>query len=218
MKKKPQKIRKKKSDQLIGTKKKAKKRALQLTDQCKDQFLPGGKVDRKLIVNNTDSVELFIPTKKFTEKESMFIKEFLIDLNATQAAIRAGYSKKTAYSIGSENLTKPEIQAAIKQALKDRAEKIELNAEYVIDHLMELVARCMQKTPVMDFDYKKKELVQRVDDNGDGVWQFDSSGANKALRNLGEHLGLFKKIIAGDKDLPLFGPIQIIKAKSKNKD
>ena len=48
--------------------------------------------------------------KKLTPKQQRFIDEYLVDLNATQAAIRAGYSAKTAYSIGIENLKKPEIQ------------------------------------------------------------------------------------------------------------
>lgn len=48
-----------------------------------------------------------------SDKQAKFVKEYLIDLNATQAAIRAGYSGKTAYSIGWENLKKPEIQEAI---------------------------------------------------------------------------------------------------------
>jgi phage terminase small subunit len=158
--------------------------------------------------------------KKLTEKEKMFVKEFLIDLNATQGAIRAGYSQKTAAEIGYENLRKPHIQEALKEAMKKRAEKTELTAEYVIDHLMELVQRCMQKEPVMEWDYAKRRLEQAVDEDGKGIWQFDSMGANKALKSLGEHLGMFKKVIAGDKDNPLiFEPIQIIRPKCvKNKN
>jgi len=51
-----------------------------------------------------------------TPKQQRFVEEYLIDLNATQAAIRAGYSEKTAYSVGHENLKKPEIQKAIEEA------------------------------------------------------------------------------------------------------
>ena len=51
-----------------------------------------------------------------TPKQQRFVEEYLIDLNATQAAIRAGYSEKTAYSVGHENLKKPEIQKAIQEA------------------------------------------------------------------------------------------------------
>ncbi len=58
-------------------------------------------------------------TEKLTPKQQRFVEEYLIDSNATQAAIRAGYAKKRAYAMGHENLTKPEIQAAItEQRLK----------------------------------------------------------------------------------------------------
>ena len=55
-----------------------------------------------------------------TKKQKAFIQEYLVDLTATQAAIRAGDSKKTAYSIGQENLSKPESQQALQEAQKRR--------------------------------------------------------------------------------------------------
>lgn len=54
-----------------------------------------------------------------TAKEEKFVSEYLIDLNATKAAMRAGYSKKTSRQIGSENLSKPYIRAAINKALEE---------------------------------------------------------------------------------------------------
>lgn len=63
-----------------------------------------------------------------TERQRRFIAEYLIDLNATQAAIRAGYSERTARSVGSENLTKPDIAAAIAKASRRVAEKAEWTA------------------------------------------------------------------------------------------
>ena len=62
-------------------------------------------------------------------RQERFVLEYLIDLNATQAAIRAGYSEKTARAIGCENLTKPDIQAAISQAQKERAERTAISAD-----------------------------------------------------------------------------------------
>ena len=56
-----------------------------------------------------------------TPKQARFVEEYLIDLNATQAAIRARYSEKTAKSAGHENLTKPDIQAAITEAMQLRS-------------------------------------------------------------------------------------------------
>lgn len=65
---------------------------------------------------------------ELSEKQKRFVAEYLIDLNATQAAIRAGYSAKTARSVGSENLTKPDIAAAIAKAQARVAEKAEWTA------------------------------------------------------------------------------------------
>lgn len=72
---------------------------------------------------------------KMTPKMQKFVDEYLVDLNATQAAIRAGYSKKTAYSIGVSNLKKPEIQAAIQKRQKSAAEKLEITRERVLKEL-----------------------------------------------------------------------------------
>ena len=57
-----------------------------------------------------------------TDKQELFIREYLIDFNSTKAAIRAGYSARTAYSIGNELLKKPEISQAINQAMNERKE------------------------------------------------------------------------------------------------
>lgn len=128
-----------------------------------------------------------------TAKEQMFIKEYLIDLNATQASIRAGYSKKTAGVIGYENLKKPHIQNALKVAIDERNTKVDIKAEYVLNCLKEVVERCMQK-----------KLVPGSKKEGEaGVWQFDSAGANKALRSLGEHLGLFNLAYTNPSPNPL---------------
>lgn len=71
-------------------------------------------------------------------KQERFVQEFLVDLNATQAAIRAGYSKDTAKSIGSENLTKPDIQAAIAKGKAKRSKKVEISQERVVQEMAKL--------------------------------------------------------------------------------
>jgi phage terminase small subunit len=117
---------------------------------------------------------------KLTAKQQAFIKEYLIDLNSTQAAIRAGYSETTAKEIGYENLTKPHIKEAIDVAINKRSEKLEISAEYVLSSLKEVADRCMQTVPALD----KKG-------NPTGDYYFEHSGANKALELLGKHLKLF---------------------------
>jgi phage terminase small subunit len=66
-----------------------------------------------------------------------------------------------------------------------------VDATFVVEGLKEVFNRCMQKEPVLDFDPIEKKLKQKVDEEGNGVWQFDSVGANKALELLGKHLALF---------------------------
>jgi phage terminase small subunit len=122
-------------------------------------------------------------TKKLTIKQELFVQNYLIDLNATQAAIRAGYSERTARKIGSENLSKPDISAAIQSAAQDRIERTQIDADYVLQMTDELLKRCMQKEPVLDSD-----------GNPTGEWKFDSAGASRALKLLGDHvaIGAFK--------------------------
>ena len=92
-------------------------------------------------------------------KQERFIAEYLIDLNATQAAVRAGYSAKTAVFIGHENLRKPNISAAIEKARAAHAVRAELNADMVIDELRKIafanladyVSRTAAGEPYLDF-------------------------------------------------------------------
>jgi len=73
-----------------------------------------------------------------TDKQKTFIDEYLIDLNATQAAIRAGYSKDTAQQMGSENLSKPVIQSAIKDAMAERQKRTQVTSDMVIAELAKI--------------------------------------------------------------------------------
>lgn len=72
---------------------------------------------------------------RLTPKQEMFVKEYLVDLNATQAALRAGYSAKTAGAIGKENLQKPLIQAEIQKNMNNRAERVEITADRILQEL-----------------------------------------------------------------------------------
>jgi len=128
---------------------------------------------------------------KLTPKQKRFIDEYMIDLNATQAAIRAGYSSKRATQIGYENLTKPYISRAIQEKMAELAQKTELKAEWVLNELMDISQKCQQKTPVMVFSPETRRKEHLLNESGEGVWEFDSTGANRALELLGKHLNLF---------------------------
>ncbi len=115
-----------------------------------------------------------------TPKQQLFVAEYLVDLNATQAAVRAGYSKKTAYSVGHENLKKPEVAAAIQEAMAARSERTKADQDWIVERLVENVERAMQLEPVTDREGKPV---------GEHVYQ--GNVANKALELLGKHLGMF---------------------------
>ncbi len=115
-----------------------------------------------------------------TPKQRRFVEEYPIDLNATQAAIRAGYSAKTAYSIGHENLSKPEIALALRDHVAALSKHSGVTAQSVLTRLDEVADRCMQAEPVLDREGKEV-----------GEYTFHPAGANKALELLGKHLALF---------------------------
>ena len=73
-----------------------------------------------------------------TPKQACFVAEYLVDLNATQAAIRAGYSVKTANRIATENLSKPVIRDALKAAMEDREKRTEITQDRVLKELAKI--------------------------------------------------------------------------------
>lgn len=72
-----------------------------------------------------------------TPKQEAFVREYLLDLNATQAAIRAGYSAKTAYSMGQRLLKNVEVSAALVAAKQERAQKTQIDADWLLTRLAE---------------------------------------------------------------------------------
>jgi len=121
-----------------------------------------------------------------TAKQQAFIEEYLIDLNATQAAIRAGYSEDTAHAIGHENLSKPYIASAIAEAFKARSERTQIDADYVLRQAVKLHERCMQEvSPVTD-----RKGDQIYDGEGNPLFEFNAAGAAKGLELVGKHVNV----------------------------
>lgn len=137
-----------------------------------------------------------------TQKQKRFIEEYLIDLNATQAAIRAGYSPDTAKSIGSENLTKPDIQARIAKAMAERSKRTGVNADRVVIEL----AKIAFVNAVEVIDPKTATVKEGASSDDTAAIQsvkvktFGKDGLEreikmadkiKALELLGRHLGMW---------------------------
>ena len=153
---------------------------------------------------------------KLTEKQRQFVKEYLVDLNATQAAIRAKYSPKTASRIGPELLGKTCIAEAIQKAMQKRAERTEITADMVLqefwsiakDDIKNYLAYRTEKT-LIDYEDGKlifgyKTIVDMKDSNEvdtknvsefscdkDGKIRFKLYCRDNALLQVGKHLGMF---------------------------
>lgn len=121
-----------------------------------------------------------------TEKQKRFCDEYLVDCNATQAAIRAGYSQKTAYAIGLNNLKKPEIREYIDEQLKQLHSDNIADAEEVMSYL----------SSVMRGEYKE-QTMRLVGDGVQEIADIDVSAKErlKAAELIGKRYGLFKENI-----------------------
>ena len=115
---------------------------------------------------------------ELTNKQKMFCQEYMVDLNAPQASIRAGYSPRTAKEIGCENLTKPNIQAEIQRLQKERISRVQLTADKVL------------------------EDIERVRGKAESSEQYNVS--LKASELQGKHLAMFteKQQIEGEIKMP----------------
>lgn len=111
-----------------------------------------------------------------TERQERFVQEYLKNPNATEAAINAGYSKKTARSIGQENLTKPDIMSRISAANEERQERTQVTADMVIKELA--------KGAFAELDTSEMKFADKL----------------KCLELLSKHLGLLDGSGAGSKD------------------
>ena len=121
-----------------------------------------------------------LPAVKLTPKQEMFVREYLVDLNGTQAAIRAGYSPKTANEQASRLLANVNVASAVQAGMDKRAKDVEVSATYVLEGIKKLIERCEQAVPVYD-----------KEGNPTGEWRFESGSAMRGYELLGKHLKLF---------------------------
>ena len=162
---------------------------------------------------------------KLTDKQLKFVDEYLVDLNAAGAARRAGYSEKTARTIASEYLTKPNIQAAI-EARRAKLAKNTITPEQVVKQWMEIAELDMkdflswrtalaqvgtdEETGEPIFDYRPVlelkdsdkvdgRMVTEVSISDKGTFKFKLCDREKARENIAKHLGMFveKQEISG---------------------
>ncbi|MGN5479508.1 terminase small subunit [Cupriavidus basilensis] len=151
--------------------------------------------------------------RKLSPKQERFIEEYLKDLNATQAALRAGYSSKTARQIGEQLIRKPEIQKRLAAAPAARSERAQVDADYVLRRMVEIdqmdvldiMTGSMELKPVSEWPRVWRQYLSGFD----LAEMFEGTGSDRTLagilkkirwpdkvKNLeliGRHLGMFKE-------------------------
>ena len=136
-----------------------------------------------------------------TPKQEAFVREYLVDLNATQAAIRAGYSQNTAGKIGHENVTKPEIASAIQAAMNDRAERTNITVDRVLAEyarigladIREVVQVTSEGVKILPSDQWRPQAaaaVAEVKEGTDGQLSVKMHSKLGALDKVAQHLGM----------------------------
>jgi phage terminase small subunit len=158
--------------------------------------------------------------KGLTPKQRLFVREYIKDWNATQAAIRAGYSNRTAQEQSSRLLSNVMVQEAVRTAMSKCEEKIEIDAQKVLEQYVRFAFFDVRQ--LFDASGELRPMSEWPDDaaaavNGIDVIELDGDLAGRvkklklvdkraALADIGKHLGMFKE------QLELSGKIDLIKA------
>ena len=140
---------------------------------------------------------------KLTPKQEAFVREYMIDLNATQAAIRAGYSEKTANRIGAENLSKPVIQEAIRVQRTAQEVRTKISADRVLRELARVAfADATDYSYIENGSVRLRDSSTLSEDQRAAVAYIKDGAAGpevrlydkiKALELIGKHLGMYDK-------------------------
>jgi phage terminase small subunit len=137
------------------------------------------------------SVNSMLPTKKkpTEQRYEVFCQEYIASNNASKAALKAGYSKKTCKAQGSLLLDKPFIRNRINELKEQRSVRTGINADYVLNKIKETIERCSQAVPYEEWNHSTKQR------DPTGEWKFEHMGVLKGCELLGKHLALFTEKI-----------------------
>lgn len=133
-----------------------------------------------------------------TEKQKRFADEYIIDCNATQAAIKAGYSRKTARSIGQENLTKPDIKNYIEEKLAEISSQKTASAQEVMEYLTSVMRGESESSVVVVEGYgegcSEAKIIEKPPDEKERL---------KAAELLGRHYAIFTDKVKTEGAIPV---------------
>lgn len=131
---------------------------------------------------------------KLTAKQQRFCDEYLVDLNATQAAIRAGYSKKTAKQIGQQNLTKLDLKAYIQQRMDEKEKELIANQDEVLKYLTSVMRGGSSSSVLARDEIGADRVIEKPPDEKERL---------KAAELLGKRYGLYTDRVEADVDMEL---------------
>lgn len=151
-----------------------------------------------------------------TDKQKRFCDEYLVDLNATQAAIRAGYSVNTAKEMGYENLTKPHIQKVIAKRIAERSKRTGVNQDRIVNELAKIafvnILDIVDEEGRIRSDATEEDLAciesikhkESSSINGDSTErEVKIASKLKALELLGKHVGMWNDKLNVSLTLPV---------------
>ena len=159
---------------------------------------------------------------KLTDKQKKFIDEYLVDLNATQAAIRAGYKEKAAYRTGAENLRKPQIQREIQKRMQERQQRTEVTQDMVVKELAAIafakatdyveirsngVCGTVVIKPTTDLSDQQIGAIAGIKEGANGI-EIKLNDKEKALELLGRHLGMWNDKLKVDGEVTTNNPFE----------
>ena len=113
--------------------------------------------------------------KTITDKKKRFVREWLVDMNGTRAAIRAGYSEKSAAQTASRLMRDPAVREYRDALLKEEFDSLGITRHSLAVEVWRVYERCAAATPVLQWDSNLREYIES------GDWQFDAKGCLKAL-------------------------------------
>ncbi|MCW1913712.1 terminase small subunit [Luteolibacter sp. GHJ8] len=141
------------------------------------------------------------PERGLSPKQRAFCREYLVDLNATRAAIRAGYSERTAGAIGEENLKKPEIATEVQRLMAEREKRTEVTADAVLKELASMAF--YDPAAIGSAEIRGPEDIAKLPEDVRRCivgWSWDKAGnftlklagKTQQLELIGRHLGMFR--------------------------
>jgi len=132
--------------------------------------------------------------KELTPRQKLFCDEYIISLNATQAAIKAGYSEKTARSQGQRQLTKADIKAYIDERLKEKESELIASQDEILQYLTAVMRKECVSSVLARNELGAEEVIEKLPDEKE---------ATKAAELLGKRYGLFTEKIESNVDMDL---------------